>query len=393
MKILLIGEYSNVHATLARGLRAAGHQAIVVSDGDGWKDYERDIDVSRDSSRLGGARLLLRLLRIRDRLKGYDVVQLINPMFFELKAERLFAAYHWLRRHNRCVILCGFGMDWYWVRTCIVERPLRYSDFNIGDRIRTDEAAERERRDWMGTAKERLNRQIAADCDGIVTGLYEYHVCYHRAFPRKTRFIPFPIEMPQPVQQAEEVQGDDNLERGVDAQGNRKLKLFIGISRNRSAYKGTDIMLRAAEDVVSRYPDCVELTIGQGIPFAEYQQVVARHDVLLDQLYSYTPAMNALMAMSQGVVVVGGGEPENYDILGEQGLRPIINVEPTYESVYEELCKLVLHPERIPLLKHQSVDYVRRHHDLAKVTEQYLEFYNSVIDRLSPAAESESVNS
>ena len=30
MKILLIGEYSNVHNTLARGLRELGHEVCVV---------------------------------------------------------------------------------------------------------------------------------------------------------------------------------------------------------------------------------------------------------------------------------------------------------------------------------------------------------------------------
>ena len=44
MKILLLGEYSNVHNTLAQGLRALGHEVVVASSGDGWKDYPRDID-------------------------------------------------------------------------------------------------------------------------------------------------------------------------------------------------------------------------------------------------------------------------------------------------------------------------------------------------------------
>ena len=39
MKILLLGEYSNVHNTLAKGLRELGHKVTVASDGDGWKDY------------------------------------------------------------------------------------------------------------------------------------------------------------------------------------------------------------------------------------------------------------------------------------------------------------------------------------------------------------------
>ena len=116
----------------------------------------------------------------------------------------------------------------------------------------------------------------------------------------------------------------------------------------------------------------------EGVPFAEYQQLMDSSDVLMDQLYGYTPAMNALLAMSKGIVVIGGGEPENYDILGEQELRPIINVQPTYESVYEQLEQLVLHPERLPQLKEQSIEYVRRHHDYLKVAKQYENLYNQL---------------
>ena len=47
MKILLIGEYSRVHLTLAEGLRSMGHEVVVASAGDGFKNYPRDIDLSR----------------------------------------------------------------------------------------------------------------------------------------------------------------------------------------------------------------------------------------------------------------------------------------------------------------------------------------------------------
>lgn len=85
--------------------------------------------------------------------------------------------------------------------------------------------------------------------------------------------------------------------------------------------------------------------------------------------------MNALLAMSKGIIVVGGGEPENYDILGEKDLRPIINVEPNEQSVYNELEKLITHQERISELKRQSVEYIKRHHDYIKVAREYERFY------------------
>ncbi len=362
MKILLIGEYSNVHATLAEGLKAIGHSVTVVSNGDFWKNYPRDISLVRHPSKLGGIVYMAKLYSILPRLRGYDVVQLINPMFLEIKAERIFAIYRYLRKHNGKVFLGGYGMDWYWVNTCVNDKPLRYSDFNFGNELRSDVSAMKERADWTGTAKERLNRYIAEDCDGIITGLYEYWVCYNPAFPEKTMFIPFPIK---PVH----TRVADGFTYPV--------RIFIGINKARSEYKGTDIMLRAAIDIKDKYPDKVEVIKAESVPFNEYRKLMDSSDIILDQLYSYTPAMNALLAMSKGIIVVGGGEKENYDILNEKELRPIINVEPSYDSVFKALERLVTCPEAIPSLKRQSVEYIRKHHDYIKVARQYEKFYGT----------------
>ena len=365
MKILLIGEYSNVHWTLAEGLRQAGHQVTVVSNGDFWKNYPRDIDVSRPEGRFGGLRLLCRVCRLLPQLRGYDIVQLINPMFLELRAERLSGIYRYLRRHNKRIVLGAYGMDWYWVNTCTTQMPLRYSDFNIGSQLRTDACALREQHDWMGTAKERLNKTIAADADAIVTCLYEYDVCYRPVFPQKTCFIPLPIRLP---------------EHSTTSRCQRsKVCFFIGISRGRSQYKGTDIMLQAAKDLQQRYGHRMKLNVADGVPFSQYTQLMEGSDAILDQLYSYTPSMNSLLAMSKGIICIGGGEPENYDIIREQELRPIINVEPSYQSVYDAMEQLILHPERIEDLKRQSVAYVRRHHDYLSVARRYEALYLSLL--------------
>ena len=384
MRILLLGEYSNVHNTLAEGLRQLGHEVTVASNGDFWKNYPREQDLARRTGKLGGIRLMVKVATLMPRWQGYDVVQLINPMFLELKAERIFPVYRYLRRHNRHVVLCAMGMDYYWVKECIEHKPLRYSDFNIGETLRTDDCAMRDRNDWLHTAKERLNKMIADDCDAIVAGLYEYFACYQLNFPQKTSFIPLPIKNEELRMKNEEFATATPSAANM-AQPDSSffilhspLKLFIGISKNRSAYKGTDIMLRAAETVKEKYPERLNLVKVEGVPFAEYQQLMNSSDVLMDQLYGYTPAMNALLAMSKGIVVIGGGEPENYDILGEQELRPIINVQPTYESVYEQLEQLVLHPERLPQLKEQSIEYVRRHHDYLKVAKQYENLYTQL---------------
>lgn len=360
MKILLLGEYSNVHWTLAEGLRQLGQEVTVASNGDFWKNYPRDIDLKRMPTKWGGITLLARLFRLLPKLRGYDVVQLINPMFLELKAEWNARFYQYLRQHNDKMILGAFGMDYYWVHENSTRMPLRYSDFNFGKELRRDEAAERERRDWIGTDKERLNKLIARNCDAIVAGLYEYWATYAPIFPNKTTFIPFPIK---PLDTSPKIEPHD------------RLRIFIGINKSRSVYKGTDIMLRAAKRLKSDYPEKVELRIAENVPFAEYREMMNGSDIICDQLYSYTPSMNPLEAMKRGIICCGGGEPENYEILHEKELRPILNVQPNEESVYDGLRDLLFHPNKMMQMRRDSIRYIQRHHDYVKVARRYLDLY------------------
>lgn len=365
MKILLIGEYSNVHWTLAQGLRALGHQVTVVSDGDGWKNYERDISlVRRSTSFVHGVEYTFRLLSLLPKLRGYDVVQIINPVFLQLKAEKMLPFYKYLRKHNGRVFMGAFGMDKYWVKAGIDCHTFRYSDFNLGAQLRESADNTIWYNEWILGAKGRLNDYIANDCDGIVSGLYEYDASYRPYFANKLRYIPFPLDLNR-YQAKERVPKDGVVE------------FFIGIQKTRNVYKGTDIMLRALRRVEQLYPNRCHVNVAEQLPFEEYVKVLDRSHVILDQLYSYTPAMNALQAMAQGLVVVGGGEEENYQILGEQTLRPIVNVQPDEQSVVDGLIRLVESPEEVAQLSRQSIEYVRKYHDCKVVAQQYLDFYEA----------------
>ena len=375
MKILLVGEYSNVHWTLAQALRTLGHKVTVVSGGDSWKNYPRDINVSHQLTPSGHIAFALRLLCALPQMRGYDIVQLINPVFFEMRPGPHRYIFDYLRRHNRRVVLGAFGMDHYWVQVNRDLRPMRYSDFNIGDQARTDAVAQADINTWIGTEAEHLCRYVAQKSDAIVAGLYEYWLTYqlaeHGTLKEKTHYISFPIEMPSLHNEQTKQTFPQTL----------PLKIFVGISKNRSAYKGTDIMLRAAKRLKNKYPNEVELLIAEGVPFAQYQQMMNGSDLILDQLYSYTPAMNALLAMSKGIICVGGGEPEHYDLVHEQELRPIVNVQPNEQSVYDALENLILHPKLVPKLKEESIAYVARHHNPISIARQYEEIYKEITSR------------
>lgn len=364
MKILLIGEYSNVHWTLAEGLRMDGHEVCVVSNGDFWKDYRRDISLVRRYNRLGGISYLFRTYSLLPLLRGYDIVQLINPMFLELKAERIAPIYRYLKKHNKKVFLGAFGMDAYWVEACTRKpRIFRYSDFNIGEKEIVNDYTREQAADWQETPKAQLNRTIARECNGIIAGMYEYYTAYKEEHGEKLTYIPFPIHLQGMVS------GPYNAERRV--------RIFIGIQKSRSIYKGTDIMLRALERIQSERPDECEILRAENVPFEQYSRMVDECDVLLDQLYGYSPGMNALLAMSKGKIVVGGAEEECYSILNEEELRPMVNVTPSEESVYSQLKQLLDNKEQIARMQHESLEFIKRHHTPEKVAKEYIRFWQS----------------
>ena len=364
MRILLLGDYSNVHATLAKALRAEGHNVTLASDGDGWKNYDRDVDLHRSASGcLSDARWLARLLKCFCGFRGYDVVQLVNPVFLPLRAERIWPFYRYLRRHNKSVFLGAFGMDHYYVKACVETKAFRYSDFNIGDKKRTYSENDTWIADWLHGPKGELNKRMAADVDGIVTGLYEYDASYRPFYADKTRFIPFPIALPAQVNEP--------------YRPDRPMRIFVGIQERRSAYKGTDLLQRALRRLAAEQPAQVEAVEAVSLPFDEYVKRLQTADVLLDQIYSYTPAMNALEAMAHGMAVVSGGEPENYTLLGCHDLRPIVNVPPTEEGAYEMLRQLVANRAELPRLQRESREYIERYHDSRLVAQAYVEFWTS----------------
>lgn len=384
-----------MHATLAEGLRSFGHEVVVASDGDGWKDYPRDIDLKRPGTPGAGTlrqRLLdaFYLVRLRwlfaTKFRGFDVVQIINPVFLPLRAERIANYYRKLRRNNGKVFMAAYGMDHYWVKAGLDCKTFRYSDFNISSVIRRDLPENKIFIDeWLNGPKGDLNKSIAEDCNGIPAGLYEYWASYSAYLPDerkyKLHYIPFPIKVNVAFCPEESLMS-------AEGEASRPVRFFIGIQRSRSAYKGTDIMLRALERVKERYPQLVDIHKVESVPFEEYRRLMQNSDVILDQLYSYTPAMNALEAMSQGLVVVGGAEPEYYTLqeqsysngssnaCNSKPLRPIINVAPNESSVYDALCSIVEHREELPRLKRESREFVKRYHDHTIVAEQYLNFWN-----------------
>lgn len=375
MRFLLLGEYSNVHHTLCEALRRAGHDVLLISDGDGWKNYPRDIDLRRRyCGPIGSLLYLSKLLFLLPKMRGFDVVQLINPVFLDVKPcwNRWLTAY--LKRHNRLLVLGCMGDDYYVVSRMQEPDFLQYTDFHAYCK-KIDHPNNRQRiLTWSSDQRESLSRYCAATADLLFAGLYEYYKVYDtEEFRYKLHYLPLPIEVnPQTMdkkRQASDIANSDSPDKG-------SVRVLLAIQKHRTQMKGTDQIEPLLQRLAQEHPDKIDLHRIESVPFAQYCQEVDEAEVIVDQLYSYTPAMGALEAMSRGKVVITGGE--EYELEGQLMKAPVINLRPIRdEENYRILTEILLDRKKIARLSADSQAYVQKYHDADVVAQRYLTILRS----------------
>lgn len=375
MKILFAGDASNMHNCLAQQLKLMGHTAVVASDGSRWMNTGRDINLTRRPGALGRVRYVADVLRALPRMRGYDVVELASPIFFKLRPERLQHIVDYLCRRNRAVVLSALGTDYVYYSACHDGHTFRYSDYFVGNEpspyVGSHEYVAQRQDNWKLPLMRSYSDFVINRVDGVAACLYEYWAAYNGKVPDGClAYMGIPVDTASlhPV-------------TPIDGTPER-VRFFIGIQRDRNVIKGTDVMLEALRRVHDRYPHLCEMEVVESVPYDEYTQRMRSSHVILDQLYSYTPATNALIAMAQGLVAVSGAEPEYYDLIAERDLHPIVNVDPTKPGdVDARLEWLVLNRHLLPRLSRQSRLFVERHNAAPVVARRYLDFWQAILDR------------
>ncbi len=364
--MLLVGDASNCHNALAGGLRKLGHEVTVASDGTGWMDTRRDIDLRRHrDDKLGGLELWLRTLKLRGRMTGYDVVSIATQGFIPLRPVRQRKLYDFLRRGNRGMFYTALGTDSNYVEWALSPGcPLGYTEYRYGG---ADTAYLREERgladDWLSEPMRDFCSHIYDTIDGAVSVLYEYDMALRRKLPPDMIAyggIPIDLDSLEPVDLPDRI---------------GKVRLFLGRHRGRELEKGWDILEAAAAEVAARHPGRCELVTVENRPYSEYIALLRSAHVLLDQLYSYTPATGALLAMAYGLAVVSGGEDEYYDFIGECDCRPVINGLPDRDSLVQTLERIVLDPSEIVRRGRMGRDFVRKHNADTVVAQRFVDFW------------------
>ena len=331
MKILFVGDYSGFHASLAEELRRRGHQCTVVSDGSTFMDTDRDITLHRQPGFVGSVKYLYNACRVIERLRGYDVVQLINAHFLSLRPGRLSYFLNGLKRNNGHVFLSHCSTDYYYAKAMLAGNVLEYSEYGFDGRqteftLHCSDTID----SWLRPVNKVWADTLYEEVDGAVSALYEYHKVWQPIF------------------------------------GDRLNYVGIGVDTRRLAYSPIPA------DGPLRYPDEIELLVAEGLPLNEYLRLADSCRVVADQIYSYTPATNALQSMAMGKVVISGGEEEYYRFIGEEKLRPIINLDPRHDNFADRLEPILLDRADLQRRSREGRRLVARHNDVRIVADRLL---------------------
>lgn len=388
MKILLIGEASFLHNTLKKGLVERGHRVTTMSDGNGWHDAPRDIDLRRDGrwGKLGGLRVVWQLLRHLPQLCGNDVVQIHNYQFVPLMYRWNTLLLRFLKLTNRRVVKGCFGDDQQIFRRQAQGVPA-YSDTYWSGQLQNADQHRDRIAEVVEHGAEASWRKTTHMADALVACLYEYWLDYNEPpYAAKLHYIPLPIECEEMVRcvgndtPSPSHPNDSQLPTNLTTSPPHPLTLLIGLQPKRDFMKGAMKIAAFVEEVARRHPGKVQIKYVEGVPYDEYMHLLAEADVLVDQLYSYTPSMNSLAAMARGTVVIGGGEEEYYEFIGEKTLRPIINVRPDVpdEENITTIERALFTDGMLERMAQESIQFVHKYHDYRHVAELYEQLYYSL---------------
>lgn len=374
MRILLVGEYSRLHNSLKEGLEALGHKVSIIGTGDYFKKYPVDLELHRryDSGfgrmlKVGLYKLfniditsklvLKQFLSYNEKLKNYDIVQLINESPLGIQASEEKKAIAFLKKHNKNIFLLSCGADYSNVAYAMNEK-IRYSIFTPLLEGKVSKEHYLHALKYLEPAYQKLHQYLYTE---IIQGVIASDMDYHIPLEKEEKYLGL---IPNPV-------NTDILAYQTTKQ-QEKLVIFMGINRSNYYKKGMNFFEEALEKIQKQFPDKVEILIAENLAYTDYIKQYERAHILLDQVYSFDQGYNALEAMAKGKVVFTGAEIEWQKAYAYAPDEVCVNALSDVAYLVEKLRYFLHNPSEIDRVGQAARAYIEKHHDYKKVAKTYL---------------------
>lgn len=355
MKILLVEDFSGYHNVLKEGINAVkpDEEVTLITSRDGWKQIGGDGILLRN----GAIPYIIDLLKNKNKLVGYDVVQFINPVLrYELPLSPIITKYFYkkiLQNNKSSHLVIAGGNSFMWNKIS-AKAYSPYEDFR-----RSEMGGKKfwwEKKRFAG-----WNRELSRMVNSVIPDGYDYRIGYEEE-ENLGPIIPCPVN-------TDKIKYADNCVNG-------KLKIFHGVSRY--GFKGTKYISKAFDIINKKYPNDVDCFMMSGLPYQKYVELLKDVNVILDETSLYAPYMNATLAMAMGKVVMGGSEKEYLEFSDYEN-SPVINIRPNVDYIVKKIEKIIASKNRIAELGHESRIFVEKYHSHRKIANDYLAHWRNYL--------------
>ena len=375
MRILLVGEFSRLHNSLKEGLLKLGHEVVIVSNGDGFKNYPSDYSNRAFwcESKLGNLprQLIYRITKfdiskierglrfyfLLKKLKGFDCVQLINeaPVQTTSKFE-LHLLKKLFKQNQKFFLLCS-GVD-YVTLNHMLDKKERYSIMNpYFEGIKESLIQYESMWEYNSKSHKKIHDFLYKKINGVIASDLDY-VNPLINNPKFLGMIPNPINI--------------STIEFVENPIKDKIVIFLGINNGNSYKKGIHLFEKALEIIQKKYPNKVEIITTENLPYDEYILKYKKAHILLDQVFAYDQGYNALTAMAKGKVVFTGAETEFLNHYQLQEDEVCINALPDENEITAKLSYLIEHPKQLIKISKSAREFIEKEHNYKIIAQKYL---------------------
>lgn len=377
MKILLLGEYSRLHNSLKEGLLALGHEVTLAGTGDSFKNFPVDLSfepklttknwlftflkkvvVKLINFNLEETEKGIRFYFLLPKLKGYDVVQLINSNAIETHPSwSLFLLRKLFKQNKKSTLLvCGDetpvidaylkGKLNYSILTPLLEKQVNRNYFSYSLK-------------YTKPKYRKVYEFVSLNVTTIISSDLDYKLPLDRSGIANL-LIANPINSDTIVY--------------IEPEIKEKIILFLGINNKNAIKKGIPFFEKALEIIQQKYPSKVEIVVSENIPYQQYIELYNQAHIVLDMVYAYDQGYNALEAMAKGKVVFTGAEKEfmeHYKLTE----RVCVNALPDVDYLVNELSFLIENPEEIFAMSKRARAFVEKEHHYVTIAQKYVDVW------------------
>ncbi|MFT4673741.1 MAG: glycosyltransferase involved in cell wall biosynthesis [Patiriisocius sp.] len=373
MKILLVGEYSRLHNSLQEGLRDLGHEVILISTGDYFKKYPSDLKIKRTfdtglarkikigmyqlfNIELTSWHMTMQFFNTSQKLKGFDVVQLINESPFGATPKNEIKMISFLKQNNKKLFLLCCGTDYLSVKHQLSDA----NPYSILSAYKDGSVSKDQFKNilkYLTPPFKKLHDFVFENIDGCIASDYDYHM----PLVDNKKYLGL---IPNPINRSKL--------RVCEIDTGGPIVIFMGINRTNYHSKGISYFEKALAIIKQKFPKKVQVEIVENLPYTQYIEKYNNAHIILDQVFAYDQGYNALEAMAKAKVVFTGAEScfmKHYKLV-----NPVaINALPNVDSLVLALEDLVKNPEKITEIGLAAQRFIKVHHDHKKIAQQYLE--------------------